>query len=257
MLRTVEDIDLTTLGLNSPSYVDLLARVMSRAFADGAGTLADPMFASVAVERLLSRNRARQFLSSGPRTSRGELRRVRESNHTTHVTAADSDGTSVAITHSIGSVTGSGAMTPDLGFFYNNFLGFFNPSPGHHDSLAPGKRVGGGCPTIAVRGGAPIFAIGSSGGSRLVSAVFQTILNVFVHGLTPQEAVTMPRFHCEQDGVLYVEPTFQQDTIDSLRSMGYEVAISPYMGCNQAIQFEDGSLNGASDPRGGIGIAMT
>ena len=245
MLRSVEHVDLTALGVNSPAYVDLLAQVTSRAFADGARMLADPVFASVPLEHLLSRDRAHR--RSAPTT---------EPKHTTHVTTADSAGNMVAITHSIGSVTGSGVTTPGLGFFYNNFLGFFNPMPGHHDSMVPGKRAGGACPTIAFRNGRPLLAIGSSGGSRLVSAVFQTLLNIFVHGMNPQEAVSAPRFHCEQDGVLYVEPTFPPDTVASLRRMGQELVTTAYMGCNQAIMFDGDTIRSGSDPRGGMGVAV-
>jgi gamma-glutamyltranspeptidase/glutathione hydrolase len=172
------------------------------------------------------------------------------------VTAADSDHNVVAITHSIGSITGAGVMTPALGFLYNNFLGHFNPRPGYRDSIVAGKRVGGGCPTIVFRNGRPIFAIGSSGGSRLISAVFQTILNVFVHRMDPQSAVGAPRFHCEQDGRLYLEPTFPPATVEALRRRGYEIIPAHYMGCNQAVHMADGGLAGGSDPRGGIGIAM-
>ena len=49
-MRTVEDVDLTSMGFNSPSYIDLLTRVTNRAFAEGFSILADPAFSSVAVE---------------------------------------------------------------------------------------------------------------------------------------------------------------------------------------------------------------
>lgn len=255
MLRTVEGVDLSRLEHNAPAYVDLLARVTNRAFADGIGVLADPAYASVPVEHLLSRARAEGLT--------GELVRAAEGvygggeGHTTHVTAADEAGTVAAITHSIGSVTGAGVMTPALGFLYNNFLGHFNPRAGFRDSIVAGKRTGGGCPTIVFRDGRPVFAIGSSGGSRLISAVFQTILNVVVHGMAPQEAVSAPRFHCEQDGRLYLEPGFTEATATELQRRGYETIRTSYMGCNQAIALSDGRLSGGSDPRGGVGIGAS
>lgn len=250
MLRAVEGVDLPALGFNSAAYIDLLARATNRAFADGAAILADPAYTSVAVERLLSRTRPAVPVSR-PAQPR------RDDRHTTHVTAADADGNVVSITHSIGSVTGAGVITPGLGFFYNNFLGHFNPAPGRHDSIAAGKRGGGGCPTIIFRDGRPVFAIGSSGGSRLVSAVFQSILNVFVHGMDPQEAVSAPRFHCEEDGRIYMEPAIGAETAAALKRMGYEVETASYMGCNQAVLLSGNSLIGGSDPRGGQGIGQT
>ena len=255
MLRTVEEADLAAMGFNSPRYVDLLARVTNHAFAEGIAILADPAFAPVPIERLLSRERARRVLSAGATATAGRL--VGGSDgHTTHVSAADADGNAVAITHSIGSVTGAGVMTPGLGFLYNNFLGHFNPEPGHHDSIAPGKRVGGGCPTIVFKDRRPVLAIGSSGGSRLISAVFQTVLNVFVHGMDPQTAVGTPRFHCEQDGRLYLEPSFPESTVSELRRMGYEIAVTSYMGCNQAVRLDGSALQGGTDPRGSMGIGI-
>ncbi len=256
MLRAVEHVDLASLTFNSPAYIDLLARVSSRAFADGANILADPMFASVPVERLMSRDRANSVLSPQVVADAGREAQGDADGHTTHVTAADTDGNMVAITHSIGSVTGAGVTTPGLGFFYNNFLGHFNPEPGHHNSMTPGKRGGGACPTIVFQHGRPLLAIGSSGGSRLVSAVFQTIINVFVHGMEPQEAVSTPRFHCEQDGRLYLEPAFPKETMAELRRMGHEVITTSYMGCNQVVVFDNGVLRAGSDPRGGKGIGL-
>lgn len=249
MLRAVEQVDLPALGFNSPAYIDLLARVTSGAFADGAAILADPVYASVPVERLLARTRPAVAVSHPERARRDD-------RHTTHITAADADGNVASITHSIGSVTGAGVITPGLGFFYNNFLGHFNPEPGRHDSIVPGKRGGGGCPTIVFRDGRPVFAIGSSGGSRLVSAVFQSILNVFVLGMDPQRAVSAPRFHCEEDGRIYLEPAFPQDTAAALKRMGYQIEPAFYMGCNQAVLLSRGSLIGGSDPRGGQGIGQ-
>ncbi len=101
-----------------------------------------------------------------------------------------------------------------------------------------------------------MLAIGSSGGSRLISAVFQTILNVFVHGMDPQTAVGTPRFHSEQDGRLYMEPSFPEGTMAELRRMGYEITVTSYMGCNQAVRLQGAALQGGTDPRGSMGIGM-
>jgi gamma-glutamyltranspeptidase / glutathione hydrolase len=259
MLRTVDGIDFSVYEHNSARYLDLIARVTNQAFADGIGILADPAYAPVPLERLLSRGRAARVMrESAAATGDGGngAAPVGGGGHTTHVTAADAEGNAVAITHSIGSVTGAGVMTPGLGFLYNNFLGHFNPEPGRHDSIAPGKRVGGGCPTIAYQDGRPVLAIGSSGGSRLISAVFQTMLNVFVHGMDVQDAVAAPRIHCEQDGRAYVEPELSEAAIAGLRRMGYEVVVTSYMGCNQAVSLDRATLRGGTDPRGSMGLGV-
>jgi gamma-glutamyltranspeptidase/glutathione hydrolase len=145
-------------------------------------------------------------------------------------------------------------MTPSLGFLYNNFLGQFNVLRGYHDSIAPGKRMGGGCPSILFKDGSPWMAIGSSGGPRLISAVFQTILNASVFGMSLQDAVSAPRVHSEQGRRIYAEPAFAGKVENALTRRGYEVQLTPYMGCNQAVGYGPGGLEAGSDPRGDIGI---
>jgi gamma-glutamyltranspeptidase/glutathione hydrolase len=255
MLRAVEHYDFRSTAWNTAPYIELLAKSMCRAFADGARLLGDTAYVSVPVERLLTRRRPVGLPTARPRTT-GSGPTPGAPGHTTHVTVLDAEGNVASITHSIGSVTGAGVMTPGLGFFYNNFLGHMNPEPGYHNSITPGKRTGGGCPTIVFRGGRPVFAIGSSGGSRLVSAVFQNLVNVFVHGLSPSAAVAAPRFHCEEEGVLHVEPRFPEDTVAELRTRGYHVLPSQYMGCNQTVLSENGRFVVGSDPRGGEGVAV-
>jgi gamma-glutamyltranspeptidase/glutathione hydrolase len=254
MLRAIEHHDFASLPINGAAYIDLLSQATSRAFADGARLLGDTAYIAIPVERLLSRRR-RLGGGASARTDAAD-RTADTSAHTTHITVLDADRNVASITHSIGSVTGAGVTTPNLGFFYNNFLGHMNPESGHHNSIASGKRTGGACPTIVFLNGRPIFAIGSSGGSRLVSAVFQNLLNVFVHGQSPQRAVSAPRFHCEEERVLYLEPTFPEDTVAELERQRYRVVRSEYMGCNQSVLYENERFTVGSDPRGGQGMAI-
>jgi len=76
-------------------------------------------------------------------------------------------------------------------------MGHFNPLRGYHNSIAAGKRMGGGCPTIVYRDGLPWIAIGSSGGSRLISPVFQTLLNIVLFRMPLDAAFAAPRLHSE------------------------------------------------------------
>jgi gamma-glutamyltranspeptidase/glutathione hydrolase len=146
-------------------------------------------------------------------------------------------------------------MSEELGFLYNNFVGQANPLRGHHDSIVPGKRLGGGCPTIVHRDGRPWLAIGSSGGPRLFSAVFQTLLNLIIHKMTLDEAMAAPRIHCEEAGRIYVEPALSAEVQTELQRRGYEVVRTTYMGCNQAVALAQGELMYESDVRGGGGVS--
>jgi gamma-glutamyltranspeptidase/glutathione hydrolase len=255
MLNLVEGVDLAGMTRNSPEYVETVAWATRTAFADCVPYLADPRFATVPVEWLISKERARVARRDFALET-GGASGIPSDGHTTHMSVADADGDVVSITHSIGSIAGAGVMTPSLGFLHNNFLGHFNPLRGYHNSIGPGRRMGGGSPTIVYRDGRPWIAIGSSGGSRLISAVFQTLLNVIVFEMPLQEAVSAPRIHSESGRKIYVEPAFSGPVTDALRRRGYEIEVTAYMGCNQAVAITADGVIAASDPRGGQGIAL-
>ena len=255
MLNLAEEMDLGRLEWNSPDYVEAVAWATRTAFADCMPYLSDPNFVTVPVKWLVSKERLRGArLEFALET--GHAAGIPADGHTTHVSALDSDGDVVAITHSIGSICGSGVMTPGLGFLHNNFLGHFNPLRGYHNSIGPGKRMGGGCPTIVYRDGAPWIAIGSSGGSRLISAVFQTLLDVVLFRMPLSEALAAPRIHSESGRKIYVEPALANTVAEPLRARGYEIDVTIYMGCNQAVEWTSAGPAAASDPRGGVGIGL-
>lgn len=264
MLQILESFDLHALGWNTPDYVDLLARVQRASFADGAYYLADPRVFDVPVAMLASKEHAREWVrrieSGGDETflaGRAATPPAPISEHTTHITAMDDEGNVASFTHSIGNIGASGIITPGLGFVYNNFLGHYNPVPGYINSIGPGKRFGGTSPMLLLKDGRPFLAIGSSGGSRLVSGIMQSIVNVIDHDMGVGEAVAVPRFHCEEKRNLYAEPGIFAEVIDVVEQKGYTVQRAEYMGCNQAIlsDWATGTLTGGTDPRGGRGIA--
>lgn len=116
--------------------------------------------------------------------------------HETHVSVHDEAGNAVSVTHTLG--TGSGVVTPGLGFVWNNSMKLADPVPGRANSLAPGKaRTTGMVPTMLLRDGKPFLIVGAPGGSVIISSVLQTILNVVDFGMSPVEAVSAPRIHCE------------------------------------------------------------
>ena len=254
MLGLAEGLGLESFDPVSPEYVETIAAITRTAFAECLAYIGDPQFVDVPVDWLLSHERMaaiRPELDAAAPAPTAPM-----SEHTTHVSACDDAGNFVSVTHSIGSVTGAGVITPGLGFFYNNFLGHFNVLHGYHDSIAPGKRMGGGSPSIVFKNGHPWLAIGSSGGPRLISAVFQTLLYLTRFGMSLQEAVAAPRLHCEQAKRIYAEPEFGTATLDELRNRGYDVVETNYMGCNQAVALVDGRAEAGSDPRGGMGIVV-
>ena len=93
---------------------------------------------------------------------------------TTHLCALDRHGTVVSLTQTLLSLFGSKVVSPSTGILLNNGIMWFDPRPGRPNSIAPGKRpLSNMCPVVATRSGAPWFALGASGGRRILPAVLQ------------------------------------------------------------------------------------
>lgn len=257
MLQILEGFDLTKLGHNTPAYIDLVARAMRASFLDHLQLKCDPPYSVGAhlLKKYTSKERAcywqKRMKSDkivGPHAATGL------GSDTTHVSVADEAGNLVSWTHTLGSLAGSGVVTEELGFLYNNFVGHFNPTPGHWDSLLPGKRGGGGSPLILFRDGQPWMSIGAPGGSRIFTAVLQTIINIVDFGMDAQTAVSVPRFHSEEKNLIYVEPEISENVVNELAAKGYQVTRSTYMSRVQAaLTTTDGQFEAGADPRGGQG----
>lgn len=126
---------------------------------------------------------------------------------TTNFTVADKDGNMVCVTQTLLSVFGSKVVFPGTGILMNNGIMWFDPRPGGPNALAPGKRpLSNMCPVIVSRGGKPWFAIGGSGGRRIMPAVFQVASMLAVRGMGLEEACSHPRIDVSGEGRCTVDP---------------------------------------------------
>jgi len=248
MLNYLEGIDLAACDWPSPEAAVHRVDAMGWAMAERDEHLADPLFTPVPVADLTAKEYA------------AAARAAHDSPTTTHVCVVDAAGNAVSLTHTLGS--SSGVVTPGLGFNYNNYLNCFDPRPGRVNSLAPGKtRVTMMVPTMLMAGDNPEVVLGAPGGTRIVNGVLQTILNLVDHGMTPLEAVAAPRVDYQGETV-EAEQRIPSDVVDALRARGYHVNLRPgsYEGYFARVQViragADGTLRGASDPRGDGGIAL-
>ena len=175
---------------------------------------------------------------------------------TTHLVVVDEAGAIVTFTHSVGSVAGSGAVTPELGFLHNNFLGHFDPRPGRQMSILPGRRIGSGLPTVMRRNGRSLVTIGAPGGSRIITSVLQTLVHFLDHGLSIDQAVLQLRFHSEEALLLHLEPGWDSSTAERLQAVGLTVQSNAYQARVVAIAFDEaGRPMAGADPRGGaVGV---
>lgn len=113
---------------------------------------------------------------------------------TTHISVADKDGNLVALTQTLLSVFGSRVMLPETGILMNNGVMWFDPKPGGPNSIAPGRRpLTNMCPTIVERADGFKFAIGASGGRRIMPAVTQLTSFLVDYKMTMDQAFHTPR----------------------------------------------------------------
>lgn len=113
---------------------------------------------------------------------------------TSHISVVDAQGTMVSLTNTLLSRFGSKVVVPELGFALNNGLMWFDPRPGHPNSIAPGRQpLANMCPIIATRDGLPELALGAAGGRQIVPAITQIFSYVTAFGMTLEQALFSPR----------------------------------------------------------------
>jgi len=251
ILNVLEGYDVAGLGFGTVDGIHLLAEALKIAFADRAAATGDPAFVDVPVAQLIAKDYAaarRADIDMGKAAAFSAGVAPAGSAHTTHLTVADGDGNVVAATQTINSLFGSRAMVPGTGMLLNNTMALFDPHPGHVLSIAPGKRMTSSmAPTILLRDGRPVLALGLPGGMRIFASVLQAIVNVVDHGMSLQEAVEAPRVWT-QGQELEVESAVGDDVRAGLAARGHHVVAVPHVaGGMGAIAFEaDGTLTGAS-----------
>lgn len=260
MLQVLEHFDLRSLGHGTAESLHLIASAMDYAHHDRDQHLSDPDFTPVDVDFLVSAERAAEHAAAIRAAAPPPITPASPPSCTTHLSVRDEDGNAVSVTHTLG--TGSGVVTPGLGFVYNNSMKLADPIPGKANSMMPGKaRTTGMVPTMLLKDGEPLIIVGALGGSVIISAVLQTILNIVDYQMSPVEAVTVPRIHSEGAGVL-VEARVEASEVAKLRAMGHEVTQSSYsfdpiMARAHVISRDDRGWRGGADPRSGGGIAIS
>jgi len=246
MLNYLEGFDLAAAGWPSTEAARRLVEAMGWAVADRELHVADPRFTDVPTGRLADKAYA-------------AAARPHDRADTTQVCVVDDAGNAVSLTHTLGSA--SGVVTPGLGFGYNDYMNCFDPRPGRPNSIKPGKtRVTMMTPTMVFDHGDLRICVGAPGGTKIVTGILQTIVNVLDHGMTPVEAVSAPRVDFQGD-VVQVEARIPLAVVRGLESHGYQVNrrtlnYDSYFSRPQVIVSRGGRLSGASDPRKDGGTSL-
>lgn len=256
------------LALNSPQYIHLVAEIEKRVFADRAEYLGDPDHIDNRMDELLDEDYiARRAGQVNPHkisditASPPGL----ESPDTTHYSILDQWGNAVANTYTLNLSFGSGVVVTDAGFLLNNEMDDFSVKAGvpnafgvvgnKANEIQPGKRMlSSMSPTLLMKDGEVAMVIGTPGGSTIFTSVFQTIVNVFDFGMSPEDAVGATRFHHQllpPDLIVYSPGLpLPQETISALGDAGYRAEPNDWeFGDVQVIVRDGDTLRPASDPR--------
>ena len=268
MLNILENYDLQELGHNTPKYINLLAEVMKYAYADRSKHLGDPDFFNVPVSEITNKQYARTIKNKIKLGKSNPSSKIlpgsfddRESLETTHYSVADKDGNVVSSTYTLNSTFGSGVTIEGTGILMNNEMDDFSAAPGipnqfgllgsKANEIQPKKRpLSSMTPTIVMKNDQLFFTTGSPGGSRIISAVLQSILNIIDFDMNLEEANKAKRIHHQwQPDVLQIELSLNDDIKNELNKLNYNVRIINPATCLQLIMKKNDTFYGYGDFR--------
>ena len=273
MLNILENFDLGSYEHNSYQYVSLLSETMKYAYADRSEYLGDPDFFEVPISKITAKEYAKKISASIRELGVLPSSKINpgmyinpESNETTHFSIADKFGNVISNTYTINSAFGSGVTIKSTGILMNNEMDDFSGQPGVPNQfgllggvaneIEPAKRpLSSMTPTIVFDSDDPFLAIGSPGGSRIITAVLQIILNVIDFEQSLEEATDSKRVHHQwYPDDIDIEETYDQ--INELMDLGYKIDIIDTATCTQSIMIDDGEFIGVSDLRRPDSLAL-
>ncbi len=181
---------------------------------------------------------------------------------TTHISVIDRAGNMVACTNTLLSLFGSKVLLPGSGVLMNNGIMWFDPRPGRPNSIAPGVRpLSNMCPVVVTRESAPWFALGASGGRRILPAVFQLVSFLVDSGLSLDEAMHQPRLNVDGSDTVEADLRLPSETIEAIAARlpvtAVEARVSPNWFANPQVVLRDGaSCLGAATVRSPAAAAV-
>ncbi|WP_157965640.1 gamma-glutamyltransferase [Euzebya rosea] len=206
MLNILENFDLTAAGQSSADHLHLVAEAQKIAWADRGAYVADSDFVDVPVDLLTSQAYADQRAAEIDLASAGSYEPAdlgepapddgadnNPRGNTTHLSVIDATGNVIALTCTIEQAFGSAIVAPGTGFLLNNELTDFSAA-GTANEPEPGKRPRSSIsPTIVLRDGRPVIAVGGAGGATIVMGSHQAIVGLVDFGLDVAQAVDAER----------------------------------------------------------------
>lgn len=285
MLNILEGYPLKDLGFRSAQAVHYQIEAMRHAYMDRNSYLGDPDFVKNPIARLTDKAYAAQIRAVIDPNKAGISKDLKpgvephEGSNTTHYSIADQWGNAVAVTYTLNDWFGAKMTAAGTGVLLNDEMDDFTSKvgvpnlyglvQGEANAIAPGKRpLSSMSPTIVSKDKQPVMVLGTPGGSRIITVVLHTILNVVDYGMTVQEAVDAPRFHQQWLPDLTNVENFaiSPDTRKLLEAAGHKLGAPQPANHMAALLIGAPSLGGkpvgnnrfygANDPRRNSGLAM-
>ncbi|MCD6564762.1 MAG: gamma-glutamyltransferase [Bacteroidales bacterium] len=237
ILNILERFDITSMGFGSSDYIHHFVEAKKLAFEDRAKYYADPDFADIPLDWLISKEygieRAKLIdpNRSAQKVKAGEL----EQGNTIYLTVADNEGTMVSLIQSNYRGMGSGMVPPGLGFILQDRGELFSLEEGHANMFEPGKRPFHTIiPAFITKNGKPWISFGVMGGSMQPQGHAQIVVNIIDFGMNLQEAGDAPRIRhggssqptgskMINGGTVYLESGISYETIHSLIKKGHNI----------------------------------
>ena len=268
MLNILESHNVSKIEHNSSEYINLLTEIMKYAYADRSKYLGDPDYYEVPVSQIISKNYAKTInekIKIGKVTPSSVIYpgtfSDNESYETTHFSIVDKDGNAVSSTYTLNSTFGSGVVIKNTGILMNNEMDDFAAAPGipnqfgllgaEANQIVPGKRpLSSMTPTIVRKDGDFFFTTGSPGGSRIITAVLQSIINIVDYDMNLEEANAAKRIHHQwQPDLLQIESSIDPEIKNQLLELKYNIKIINPATCLQTIMYKDNMYYGYGDFR--------
>ena len=245
-LKLLDGFDVPSMAHNSADMLHSYISCARLAYADRFQYLADPAFADVPWNGLVSDDytelrratigdRMNGSVEAGnPWVQEGReptsvlpASRPAEDKGTTHLVVTDSEGNGVSITNTVMSGFGSGIIPKGTGIVMNNGMMWFDPVPGRINSIAPGRLpLNNMTPALVMNRDGVRIAVGASGGRRITNCVTQQIIKVLDYDMGPQEAIDSPRVDCSTPHTS-IDPRLDPAVAAELEARGHEIRSIP------------------------------
>jgi gamma-glutamyltranspeptidase / glutathione hydrolase len=267
-MNMAELFDLRGFGHNSLEYAHALVEIKKLAFRERDLYVADPAFAEVPLDAMLSKERAAELVrewSVRSYTTNGSVPGDAPDGDgdTVFLGAVDANGNAVSMIQSLFSSFGSGRMVPGTGIVLHNRGGGFTLDAGSGNVVAPRKRPFHTLtPAMVLRqDGSLAMVLGTPGSDGQTQTKLQVFNNIVLFGMTPQRAVEAARWRSWDDGRLQVEVGVEEAVRERLRQLGHDVRVqhgmSSDLGGAQVILITPAGVRavGADPRREAYGIA--